>query len=85
MTTTMTVKGQVTIPKAIREAAGIKPGDRVDVSAEPGKRVVVVAVPDTDRKALVRAHYDRLMDIAKRETFKGFTTEELMALTRGED
>jgi antitoxin PrlF len=32
-TTTVTVKGQVTIPKAVRQAAGINPGDRVDVEA----------------------------------------------------
>ncbi|HEX2215489.1 MAG TPA: AbrB/MazE/SpoVT family DNA-binding domain-containing protein, partial [Xanthobacteraceae bacterium] len=33
MATTVTVKGQVTIPKQVRDAAGIKPGDRVEVRA----------------------------------------------------
>jgi antitoxin PrlF len=33
MTTTVTVKGQVTLPKKVRDAAGIQPGDRVEVRA----------------------------------------------------
>jgi AbrB family looped-hinge helix DNA binding protein len=33
MTTTVTVKGKVTLPKAVREAVGLKPGDKVDVHA----------------------------------------------------
>jgi len=33
MSSTVTSKGQVTIPKAIRQAVGIKPGDTVDISA----------------------------------------------------
>jgi AbrB family looped-hinge helix DNA binding protein len=33
MTTTVTVKGQVTLPKKVRDAAGIKPGDKVEVRA----------------------------------------------------
>jgi len=32
MATTVTVKGQITLPKAVREAAGIRPGDRVIVT-----------------------------------------------------
>jgi antitoxin PrlF len=31
MITTVTSKGQVTIPKSVREAARIKPGDKVDI------------------------------------------------------
>ncbi|HLJ72791.1 MAG TPA: AbrB/MazE/SpoVT family DNA-binding domain-containing protein [Roseiarcus sp.] len=33
MATIVTVKGQVTLPKAAREAAGFRPGDRVVVRA----------------------------------------------------
>jgi len=33
MSSTVTSKGQVTIPKAIRQAVGIKPGDTVDIGA----------------------------------------------------
>ena len=37
-------KGQVVLPKSIRQALGIAPGDRVVVSLE-GDRVVLVPVP----------------------------------------
>jgi len=40
-TTTVTSKGQVTIPKSIREALGVKPGDRVLFLRQPDGRVVV--------------------------------------------
>jgi len=33
MSSTVTSKGQVTIPKAIRQAVGIKPGDTVHIGA----------------------------------------------------
>lgn len=33
MSTTITVKGQVTIPKNVRDAMGVKPGDAVEIRA----------------------------------------------------
>jgi AbrB family looped-hinge helix DNA binding protein len=49
----VTRKGQVTIPKAIRDAAGMAPGSEVSVSLD-GSRIVITplasAVPD-DRRA----------------------------------
>lgn len=39
--TTVTVKGQVTLPKSVREAAGIRPGDRVVARALPTGGVLV--------------------------------------------
>lgn len=35
VTANVTAKGQVTLPKAVREAAGIRPGDRVTVRVRP--------------------------------------------------
>jgi AbrB family looped-hinge helix DNA binding protein len=32
-TTTITVKGQVTLPKKVRDEVGLKPGDKVEVRA----------------------------------------------------
>lgn len=75
---TMTSKGQVTIPKTIREALGLKPGSEVifDVSADGA--VLVCGKPQAagarDRFEAVRGK----ADIAWR-------TDELMRLLRGDD
>ncbi|MBW1640118.1 MULTISPECIES: AbrB/MazE/SpoVT family DNA-binding domain-containing protein [Microbacterium] len=39
---TMTSKGQITIPKAIRDGLGLAPGDRVLFAPLPGGRVALV-------------------------------------------
>lgn len=38
---TVTAKGQTTIPKAIREKLNLKPGDRIDFVVEADGRVVL--------------------------------------------
>ena len=38
---TLSTKGQVTIPKDIREALGLRPGDRVRFDLEGGEKAVV--------------------------------------------
>ena len=42
-TTTMTSKGQVTIPKEIREALKLKPGDKVSMTHLPNGKVIMRA------------------------------------------
>lgn len=39
---TITSKGQTTIPKAVRDRLGLKPGDRVEFIIEDGDRVVMI-------------------------------------------
>ncbi len=41
MATTVTTKGQVTIPKAVRDRLGIKPGNAVEFALAPDGRVVL--------------------------------------------
>lgn len=55
-TATMTTKGQITIPTAVRAALGVKAGDRVEfVQVEPGRFELVPATsPVTALKGLVR-------------------------------
>ena len=55
-TATMTTKGQITIPAAVRAALGIEAGDRVEfVQVEPGCfELVPAASPVTALKGLVR-------------------------------
>ncbi|MGC2035024.1 MAG: AbrB/MazE/SpoVT family DNA-binding domain-containing protein [Thermoplasmata archaeon] len=38
---TLSTKGQVTIPKDIREALGIRPGDKIRFDLEGGERAVL--------------------------------------------
>jgi antitoxin PrlF len=82
LATNVTVKGQVTLPKAIREAANIRPGDRVNVRARPEGGVIIEA------EAAVKtaeAYMSRLEDMSRRQPIRGFSTEEIMGMTRGED
>ena len=75
----VTDKGQVTIPKAVRQAAGIKPGDRVDVDATASGGVFI-------KKSMKASDYrKRLRAVAKRRLIRdGMTTDEFMEWMRGE-
>lgn len=76
MTTTVTAKGQVTIPKPVRDLLGIVPGSRVDFLRAADGRVVLTRVDErqpVSRFAKLRGHAG-----------EGLTTDEIMALTRGE-
>lgn len=79
MSTTLTSKGQVTIPKQIRDALGLMPGSAVDFAVNRDGEVVI-------QKAgapAVQAH-DRFEAARGRADIK-WRTDELMALLRGED
>jgi len=43
--TTITSKGQVTIPKAVRDALGLKPGDKIEFWVEDGRVKIRKANP----------------------------------------
>lgn len=49
-TSTVSEKGQVTLPKALREALGIRPGERVEFDID-GEVIRVRKRPDRDRFA----------------------------------
>lgn len=76
MSTTVTSKGQVTIPKRVRDLLGIEPGSLVDFERAQDGRIVLVKVEKRNppnRLARLRGHAG-----------KGLTTDEIMAMTRGE-
>jgi antitoxin PrlF len=76
MATTVTAKGQVTIPKPVRDLLGIKPGSMVDFQRAPDGRIVLVKLggkPRPSRFARLRGHAG-----------KGLSTDAIMAMTRGE-
>lgn len=77
MTTTMTVKGQVTIPKPVREALRLGPGDGVDFDVNRDGQVVV-------RKAGSRPAVKRdRFELARGKAQVKWRTDDLMALLRG--
>jgi len=73
----VTSKGQVTIPIEIRERLGIAPGTEVEFELD-GESARLRKVGDGGRGAAIVAH------MRGRLKGTGWTTEELMALTRGE-
>ena len=55
MESAITVKGQATIPKAIRKHLGLKPGDRVKFFVHPdGSVVLLPKLPATALRGIVR-------------------------------
>jgi antitoxin PrlF len=78
MSNQITSKGQVTIPKKIRDYLGIKPGAAVEFEPSADGRVLIVAA---DRKTRQKSRFGKLRGTA---TVK-MTTRQIMALTRGKD
>ncbi len=79
MATTMTVKGQVTIPKKLREALQLAPGDGVNFEINREGQVVVRKAGTRPRSARDR------FDLARGKAQVKWRTDELMALLRGAD
>lgn len=76
MSTTLTVKGQVTIPKQIRDALGLRPGMPVDFAVNREGQVVI-----QNAKAAARTQPDRF-EAARGKADIKWRTQELMALLR---
>src|SRR5262249_40525426 len=76
--TTITVKGQVTLPKEVREAVGLKPGDKVEVRATASGGVYI------EKPGAGRSYRERLEALRKRRLIRGMTTDEFMEFSRGE-
>ena len=78
MATTLTTKGQVTIPKPIRDRLVIGPGSTVEFEVAEDGRVIL---RPADRTLPARSRFERLRGRAT----AGLSTDQIMALTRGED
>ncbi len=76
MATTVTSKGQVTIPKRVRERLAIQAGSRVEFDLAPNGQVVLLKVGGES----AASRFEGLRGRAG----AGMTTDEIMALTRGE-
>jgi len=73
----VTTKGQVTIPQEIREQLDLQPGAEVEFRLE-GKELKLILV----RKAHERGR--RIVEQLRGTATVRMTTDEIMALTRGE-
>ena len=76
MTTTLTVKGQVTIPKQIRDALGLKPGMAIGFAVNDQGEVVL------NPSENVRQPKNRFEAIRGKADVT-WRTDDLMALLRG--
>jgi AbrB family looped-hinge helix DNA binding protein len=82
MPTTVTTKGQVTIPKPIRDSLGLAPGSQVVFEYGANGEVVLKPVARVRPKRSAPSRFARLRGTGGRG---GMTTDELMTLLRGYD
>lgn len=75
----ITSKGQVTIPVAIREKAGLLPGTEVDFElADDGVRIVRTKTPKGETRG------ERVVRLLRGSGSGKMTTDEIIALMRGD-
>lgn len=82
MSTTLTVKGQVTIPKPIRDAMGLTPGTSIDFAVNRNGEVVLHKADSGQTNAKARPQPDRF-EAARGKADVAWKTQDLMALLRG--
>ncbi|CAN5213252.1 AbrB/MazE/SpoVT family DNA-binding domain-containing protein [soil metagenome] len=75
MSVTVSSRGQITIPKRVRDLLGIVPGSKIDFERASDGRIVLVKLGTK-----VPSRFARLRGRAG----KGMSTDEIMAMTRGE-
>ena len=82
----VTEKGQVTIPKHIRAAAGVAPGSQVAFSLE-GSRIIITPVATSvrdDRRAALRKAAAQVRASVAPE-FRQLGADEILAFLRSDD
>lgn len=85
----MTSKGQVLIPKAIRDRIGLRPGKPVVVAINDRDQVVVLTPEEAQRRTetveqrRARIH-EAIASVEGLYDFGGGTTDEIMADMRGD-
>ncbi len=77
MGATMMTDGRIAVPQEVRDVLGLTPGTSVAFDIRPDGQVVLRRGADLT----FRERLDRVRGIAK----GGLTTEEVMAVTRGDD
>ena len=77
----VTTKGQVTIPKRVREYLGISPGTGVEFDVNTKGDVLLRKAARPSKRVRPRSRFSAIRGTA---TVR-LSTEEILALTRGED
>ncbi|MGV1789698.1 AbrB/MazE/SpoVT family DNA-binding domain-containing protein [Rhizobium sp. A37_96] len=77
----VTEKGQVTIPKEVRDRLGIRPGSEVDFIAS-GNGAMLVKIAEASEPA-IRDFDDWLERVRGMIDLDGMTTDEFMEFLRG--
>jgi AbrB family looped-hinge helix DNA binding protein len=72
--------GQITIPREIRDRVGMKPGTEVEILPKDGEVIVRIIKPTANMEK-----FERALLRARGAADTGLTTDEIMAMTRGED
>ncbi|SDA12840.1 transcriptional regulator, AbrB family [Sphingomonas sp. NFR15] len=82
----LTQKGQVTIPKDVRDALGLKPGEPVEFDRNTAGETVI-RKPVEDREARVQKIMARIEATSERFAHlrEGRPTDEIMRDIRGDD
>jgi AbrB family looped-hinge helix DNA binding protein len=88
MTTTLTLKGQVTIPKKIRDALDLQPGCKINFAVNEAGDVILqkadaVSPHAPNKKGIKTAPQDRFEQVRGRADIK-WRTQDLMELLRGD-
>lgn len=67
MESALSIKGQATIPKAIRDHLGLEPGDRIKFFVHPdGSVVILPKIPASKLKGIVKARRRTSLDDMER-------------------
>lgn len=83
----LTSKGQVTIPKRIRDQLGLKPGSEVAFMYGGDGKIFLRAEPGIDAKTRAgreRQRMEKAIEALRGTLDLGMTTDEFMRLLRGD-
>lgn len=85
--TSMTVKGQITVPKDVRDLLGLKPGQKVQIETDSDGTVrIIKADPDAEAERRKEEFLERMKKaqaiFAANDAYPGMSTDEFMAMIR---
>jgi antitoxin PrlF len=85
MSTTITVKGQVTIPKQIRDSLGLVAGSKVEFTLNERGEYVVLPAASTKKSRKSNVAKSRFDAVRGTANMSGMSSDEYMNLIRGYD